>query len=720
MSHSSSKETSGASGNSKPNRLVRETSPYLLQHAYNPVEWFPWGKEAFEKAKLENKPIFLSIGYSSCHWCHVMAHESFEDPETAKLLNDNFVSIKVDREELPDVDEIYMKAIVSMTGSGGWPLSVFLTPTLEPFYGGTYFPPTPRYGMPSFPNLLRNISQAWKSDRKGILQSASQTRAALKAMYETKAPSDSKLDESVLQDCFDYLASSYDELYGGFGSAPKFPTPSNLFFLMRYSKRVEKKDPASANLAVGMVRKTIDGMLAGGICDQIGGGFHRYSTDRQWITPHFEKMLYDNALLVQALCEIYLITKNEDYARAARSTLTWALREMRSMEGGFYAALDADSPEGEGAYYVWTIDDLKKALSSDSEISAKWQVVSSYYSITNEGNFEDGKTILTTKKIENVAKEFGLTSEEVSRIIARGKNLMLEYRGNRMKPTTDVKQLTSWNGLMISALSRAFGVFENAEYLDAAVSAANFELSYLKANHDKQEKEKEDLTPSLRRSYNSGEWKGDAVLEDYSFLANGLIDLYEASFNPDHLLDAIKLAEEMIARFYDKTSGGFFMTSAGKKNLIARPKDAFDGAIPSGNSVASLICLRLGEITGREDLKNYARSTFLAFWSSVTAQPYSFTEMLSAFSFYSSSPKEIVISGGGDPETAEKLIRVVRSEYLPNSVLLQADGLLQNISPLVEGRTGSPNEKTKAYVCSNFSCKLPSSTPEELLKSLRE
>jgi hypothetical protein len=688
----------------KPNRLANEKSPYLLQHAYNPVDWYPWGEEAFRKARTENKPIFLSIGYSSCHWCHVMAHESFEDPEVAKFLNEKFVSIKVDREERPDVDEIYMKAVISMTGSGGWPLTVFLTPSLEPFYGGTYFPPTPRQEMPSFINTARGISDSWKTERKQVAESASQMTNALREMYDVKKDPASSLSESVLDECYANLATSFDEQYGGFGDSPKFPTPSNLFFLSRYSKYKPSK------MALSILTKTIDSMMLGGIYDQVGGGFHRYSTDRYWLVPHFEKMLYDNALLIQVYTEAHLITKREEYARIVEETISWALREMHSSEGGFFSAEDADSPEGEGSYYVWDPKDLNEAIGAAGDINA--EIVSKYFSITNGGNFEGKKTILTAKARETIAREFDMKEEDLGKMIEDYKRMMLEFRSRRPKPSTDDKILTSWNGLMVSALSRASSATGDADYLKAAVSAAEFVIKHMTTSEYGKMK--------LFRSYRQGETKGDGVLEDYSFFINGLIDLYETSFEPSYLGSAISLCESMLEKFHDSVGGGFFLTDSNSRYLIVRAKDAYDGATPSGNSMAALVCSRLAQFTAREDFRDAARDTFEAFWKVMWEQASSLAAMAYALQFFLGKPKEIVISGKPESNDTKELLNVIRSDFIPNSVVLFADKRLEGLTTLVQDRIPSNDEKARVFVCSNYTCKLPCVTPQELAASLRE
>lgn len=697
-----------SNSNRKPNHLLGEKSPYLLEHAYNPVDWYPWGEEPFKKAKTENKPIFLSIGYSSCHWCHVFRRESLEDPEIAELLNENFVSIKVDREERPDIDEVYMKSLIAMTGSGGWPLNVFLTPSLEPFYGGTYFPPLTRYGMPSFSNVLRSISKAWKSDRKRIAESASQMKSSLQDLYDFKKSSETRIDRSPISDCYEGLASSFDEEYGGFGSAPKFPSPSNLFFLLRYF--CDKKD---ANLSLAMATKTLDSMMRGGIYDQVGGGFHRYSTDRYWLVPHFEKMLYDNALLVAAYSEAYLVTRNEEYARIVRETIDWALREMKSETGGFYSAVDADSPEGEGIFYTWTLEEVYNALASAGFDSDEIKAVSKYFSVTNEGNFEEGRSILTAKSSHIAAKDLGLTSQVLEDLVKKAKKAMLEVRQNRSRPLVDDKVLSGWNGLMLSALSKAYDALGDERFLSAAEGCANFVLGKLSMPGEKGD-------VRLLRRFRQGESKGGAVLEDYAFLVNGLLDLYEADFDPKYLENAVAIAKRMLEDYYDEKDGGFFQTAGDSSDLIVRPKDAFDGALPSGNSLAVLVCLRLAEITADQQYRKKTSETLSAFWDAIMRQPTSFTEMIVCLQYLLGRPKEIVISGQKGDELTESLMKVIRSHFLPNSVIVLADDRTAKISPLVQDRVPTPNGVSKVFVCSNFSCKLPSKTEIELEKALTD
>jgi uncharacterized protein len=684
----------------RPNRLINEKSPYLLEHAYNPVDWYPWGEEAFQKARRENKPIFLSIGYSSCHWCHVLRRESFEDAEVAKFLNENFVSIKVDREERPDVDELYMKAVVSMTGSGGWPLTVFLTPSLEPFFGGTYFPSTPRYGIPSFINIARGIAGSWRTERKSIVESGKQMKESLAQMYEYQKVSTSPLTGDILDECYNSLVGSFDQTNGGFSDYPKFPMPSNLFFLMRYFKTKKSK------LALGMVTKTLDAMMSGGVYDQIGGGFHRYSTDRYWLVPHFEKMLYDNALLATAYTEAFLLTKNEEYARIANETLQWAIREMRSTDGAFYASQDADSKEGEGTFYVWSPRDVQEALRSEKSIV---EPILNYFSITNEGNTDGGKTILTTKPAEIVATEFGIKVEEFNKILKNSKKEMLEYRNRRSKPPTDDKIITSWNGLILTALCKAYMAFGNETYLHEATAAAE---SILRRAHSTN-------SLKLSRSFRDGEERGEGVLEDYSFFANGLIDLYEACFDPKYLRSAISLCESMLSDFGDP-KGALYLTRKDAKNLIVRVKEGYDGAIPSGNSIAALALVRLAELCAREDFRNSAQDILDTFREPISAQPSSFTQMLSALHFIVSGPKEIVISGDLASKDTKELIGVLHSRFLPNSVFLLSSKDIEDVTPLVRERIASSGDRSKVFVCSNFTCKLPTSSKEQLIEMLED
>ena len=697
-------------GTLNPNRLIMQKSPYLLEHAYNPVDWYPWGDEAFQKAKKENKPIFLSIGYSTCHWCHVFRKESLEDPDIAGFLNSNFVPIKVDREERPDVDEIYMKAVTSMTGSGGWPLNVFLTPSLEPFYGGTYFPQVASHGLPSFRTVLKGISDAWNSEREKILESGLQMKEALNDLYTTRGL-EKNIDDSIFDLCFNELSSIFDQKYGGFGGAPKFPSPSNLFFLLRYHKRTGTKAPLL------MVTKTLDHMGSGGIYDHVGGGFHRYSTDREWLIPHFEKMLYDNALLSLVYTETYLTTKDEFYKGISEETLDWVLIETRSKEGGFLSAQDADSPEGEGSYYLWNRCDVLSALSQNSKqddeaVEKTSQIVCKYFGITEEGNFEE-KSILTASKenLESISKQYSVNSSELQSIIREAKIAMREFRAKRDKPSTDDKVLVSWNGLMISAMSKAYQAFGREDYLSAAKASANFILTKL------CESRNEKFSKLIHR-YRDGDAKVEGLLEDYAYFVNGLIDLYESDFELLFLKAGIELAETMIEQFFDETNGGFFFTGANTSDLIARPKEGFDGALPSANSIAVLALFRLGEITGRQEFTNKAESTVRFFSQKIESQPSAFAFMLSAVSFGLGRPKEIVFSGQKDSKELAELLKSLRTQFLPNSVVILADEKATLLTPLVEGRIARPGDRPKVFVCSGNVCKLPVTTKQDLLAAV--
>jgi uncharacterized protein YyaL (SSP411 family) len=695
-----------------PNKLINEKSPYLLEHAYNPVNWDPWGEEAFEKAKKENKPIFLSIGYSSCHWCHVFRRESLEDPEIASILNSNFVSIKVDREERPDIDEVYMKAVMSMTGSGGWPLNVFLTPSLEPFFGGTYFPPVPKHGLPSFRSLLKGISDSWNNERNNILQSASQMARSLRELYSSAQSEKTNLDESILDLCFNELAASFDQEYGGFGNAPKFPSPSNLYFLLRYYKKTGAKAPLL------MVRKTLDNMASGGIYDHIGGGFHRYSTDREWLVPHFEKMLYDNALLSVAFTEAYLVTKEESYKQVSQETLEWVLREMTDKEGGYFSAQDADSGDGEGAFYVWNRQDVIDALSQSNQwdetlLEKIVDITCAYFGISERGNFEGSKSILTRaeERVETITKRFSVSKEDLESQMKRAKYALLNFREKREKPPTDDKILASWNGLAISAMSKAYQAFGRSDFLSSAEKAANFVLSKLSENKGKEH-------PTLWHRYRDGETKVSGLLEDYAYFVNGLLDLYEAGFEVMYLKSAIELGKVMIKEFYDEMDGAFFSCSRDSSDLIARPKEGYDGALPSANSVATLALFRLAEITGMQDFANKANSTIRFFSQKIESQPSAFSFMLSALSFSLGRPKEIVFSGERNSKEFAVLLEAYRSQFVPNSVVLFAQENAKDYTPLVEGRICGPDDSPKVFVCSENVCKLPVKTEGELLAEL--
>jgi uncharacterized protein YyaL (SSP411 family) len=696
----------GSGGGRKPNRLIKEKSPYLLMHAYNLVDWFPWGEEAFAKAKKEDKPIFLSIGYSSCHWCHVQASESFEDEEIAKILNENFVPVKVDREERPDLDEIYMKAVVTLTGTGGWPMSVFLTPALKPFYAGTYFPPEDRMGLPGFRRVLETLAEAWKKDRREIENSASQISQALYEFYQRPRANKSELSRFALDACYASLAESFDEQYGGFGSSPKFPMPTYLSFLLRYYFSSTPRKRRSLDI----VLKTLRFMAYGGIFDQLGFGFHRYSTDRFWLVPHFEKMLYDNALLSKVYLDAYVVTKDEFFLLVAIKTLSWMLEEMRDTQtGGFYSGQDADSPEGEGAYYVWTIGEINETLGNQSK---KARIFASYYGVTDSGNFADAKNILhVTRSLMDLEKGFGVDEEEAKRILEESRLELLKVRQRRLKPLVDDKVLTSWNALAISALSHAYKVTQDQKYLEAARKASRFILGHLVKNEHE-----------LLHRYRDGESAIDGNLEDYAFLVNALIDLFESDFDPNWLEEALAFNQKMIEIFQDKDLGGFYLTKSDARDLIVRPKDATDGVIPSGNSVAALNLLKLSEFTSRIDLRDLAEKTIASFWANIETHPTEFTTLLQALDYLSGKNKEIVLLWNNKSKReGNEMLREIYQRYIPNKILVSAQledqtttAHLRKVIPLLLEGKSLVGERATAYICEKFACNSPVNNIEDL------
>ncbi|HUI63304.1 MAG TPA: thioredoxin domain-containing protein, partial [Bacteroidota bacterium] len=606
----------------KPNRLIREKSPYLLQHAYNPVDWYPWGEEAFDRARAEDKPIFLSIGYSTCHWCHVMERESFENDSTASILNAYFICIKVDREERPDVDRVYMTALQAMGQNGGWPMSMFLKPDRKPFYGGTYFPPDSRYGRTGFPDVLKKIHEIWIGERSKVDISAQDITAFLEDV--ASARSDGRpADAGVIDSCFDQLRATYDREAGGFGSGPKFPRPVVLDFLLRYHNRTGKTD------ALEMVTHTLKQMALGGMYDQIGGGFHRYSVDASWRVPHFEKMLYDQAQLVQAYLGAFQTTGDQFFAAVARETLDYVLRDMTGPEGGFYSAEDADSPRpeadgesGEGAFYIWSKKEIEFALGRDGPLFCFT------YGVEDTGNapFDPqhefiGRNILyRAHPPEVAAKRFGLSEQEFARKITSAREKLLILRSLRERPLRDDKILTSWNGLMIGSFARASRVLDEPHYLESARRAARFVLSRLR---DKSSGE-------LLRRYRDGEARFEAHLVDYAFLVSGLIDLYEASGEPSWLEDAVSLTETLVKRFRDPVRHGFFDTAGEDSTVLVRMKEQYDGAEPTGNSVSAMNLARLSRMIERSEWNTLAQESVSHFGESLRRQPSALPLMVSA------------------------------------------------------------------------------------------
>ncbi|MBV8878657.1 MAG: thioredoxin domain-containing protein [Planctomycetaceae bacterium] len=656
------------------NRLAKEKSPYLLQHAHNPVDWYPWGPEAFAKSRKEDKPIFLSIGYSTCHWCHVMEHESFEDEDVAKFLNEHFVPIKVDREERPDVDQIYMAAVQAMNSQGGWPLSAWLTPDLKPFMGGTYFPKEDRFGRPGFITILKRIDELWKDKRKELNESADQVGDYLKKMSDVEAPGEVKL-EAVFEKAYFQMERSYEPQHGGFSQQPKFPHSTTISYLLRHYVRTGEKK------ALEMAEKSLTEMSRGGIYDQLGGGFARYSTDGEWLVPHFEKMLYDNALLASCYLEAWQLTKKDLYARIVRETLDYVLRDMTSKEGGFYSAEDADSEKIEGKFYVWNPQQVVDVLGKDADRFMK------AFDVTPRGNWEPHEESLPKKQSVLHVVEDGDFSDL--------KKKMFEARSKRVRPHLDDKVLTGWNALMISAMAQAGAVLEEPRYREAAVKAANFLL----AAHRKDGK--------LLRTSRLGEAKLDGYLEDYSYLAAALLDLYEATFDATYFVEAKALVAKAIDLFWDDGAGGFFVTAKSHESLIARMREEYEGPHPSGNSVMTLTLLKLFDYTGDASYRDRADKVVRSFKSHLERYPMGHGWMMVALDYLRGPSKEIVISGP-DPEP---LLKVVRSRYLPNKVLALADGKAP--IPVLEGR-GPLQGKAAAYVCENMTCKRPVTTPAEL------
>ncbi len=668
----------------KPNRLATEKSPYLLKHAFNPVDWYTWGKEALAKSKNDNKPILLSIGYSTCHWCTVMERESFEDEKTAAFMNKHFISIKVDREERPEVDAYYMGAVQAMTGGGGWPLTVFLTPDLKPFYGGTYFPPEPRFGMPSFMQVLEFVVNLWKDRREEVTANSEQVT---KAIGIEAREGKTELKRDTLDEGYASLVSNFDSQYGGFGGAPKFPLPNSLAFLLRYHFRTGKE------LALTSVLKTLDEMMAGGIRDHVGGGFHRYSTDRTWLVPHFEKMLYDNALLARVYAEAYQLTLKAEYAEVVRETLGWMMGELRDKEGGFYSAQDADTAEGEGVFYTWTPEELEKVLGSKGG-----QAFAELYGVTRTGNFE-GRSIL------RLDPSAGPGSEQDDFVHGSKRKLYLARR-KRPLPATDSKVMTSWNGLAVSALANASAVFGDKSYAATATQAADFVLR--KISEDGR----------LLRRYAGGEAAFAGTLEDYAFFVQGLLDLFEATSEPRWLGEAVRLTRTMMAEYEDKGVGGYFLSLDAEP---ARLKESYDGPTPSGNSVAALDLIRLFELTGDEGFRKSAERTLTYFGKDVERQPSAHAFMLAAADLLVNGAREVVITASTAKGAAELRSEAFRP-FLPDKVVLIATSdtfeELSGLSTLLEGR--KPAAKARAYVCRGFTCNLPVESAEALRAQLSE
>lgn len=674
----------------KPNRLMKEKSPYLLQHAYNPVDWYPWGEAAFAKARQENKPVFLSIGYSTCHWCHVMERESFEDEEVAALLNAHFVPVKVDREERPDVDGIYMSVCQAMTGRGGWPLTVVMTPEQQPFFAGTYFPKQRRWGQPGLMEVLSELQQQWQAQRGAIVEYAAEISRTL---TEQAAPSDVKLAETLLDKAYWQLRDSFDVTYGGFSRAPKFPMPHTLMFLLRFWLRSGKEE------ALLMVEQTLTAMRQGGMYDHIGYGFARYSTDPAWLVPHFEKMLYDNALLCYAYLEGYQCTGKRDFARVAEEILTYVLTDMRDAAGSFYSAEDADSEGVEGKFYVFGRQEVIAALGA-----VEGEIFADFYQMTPEGNFEDGKNILhfSQRDVETYAIAIGWELDKLEAVLSTGRRKLHELRGQRVRPHLDDKVLTGWNALMIAAFAKAARVLDSQEYIGVAQTA----LGALEARLVRSD-------GRLLARYRDGEAAYPAYLDDYAYLLWALLELYETTHKAEYLEKAQHWAGEMERLFWDEQGGAFFFSGKDGERLIARPKEVYDGALPSGNSVAGLMLQRLGALSGDASFEALGVQTLTALAGLVAEQPSAFAYYLMALDWHLTPKRRIVLAGDfGWPET-QAMLRVVGRAFLPDALVRLASAAERT------GEYPAKDGKATAYVCEAFACLPPVQTAADLAKQIQ-
>jgi len=669
-----------------PNHLINEKSPYLLQHAHNPVDWYPWGETALKKAKEEEKPIFLSIGYATCHWCHVMAHESFEAPEVAAFLNRHFVPIKVDREERPDLDAVYMAACQALTGHGGWPLSVFLTPEGKPFYAGTYFPKEGRFGMTGFLDLLAKIAELWENQRGKIFEAGEQITSLLEKMSENTTGVDT-LSEETLRQAYDQLRQTYDASHGGFGAAPKFPTPHHLTFLLRWYERAKSPE------ALTMAEETLMAMRRGGIFDHVGFGFHRYSVDTQWHVPHFEKMLYDQAMLMMAYAEAFQVTRNPRYAATVREIFDYLQRVMTHPEGGFYSAEDADSEGKEGLFYLWTPRQVKEILGRETG-----ELICRYFDITEEGNFEGGRSIpRILVPFRQFCQQEGLKVKEWEKILGDSRRRLLAVREKRVHPLKDDKILTSWNGLMIAALALAAKALGETALLDAAKNAETFIRKTLWTGE------------SLYHRYRDGDVAIEGFLEDNAFLAWGLLELYEASLETEYLERAVMLHQKMMSEFWDGERGGFFFTRARASSVLARRKDLYDGAIPSANSVALSNLVRLGHITGGPEYHRAAQAMIDYFATKVSSFPMGYTHFLNGLSHALGPSRELVIVGKRDNPTLSDAIGKIHAAFTPRDVLVFYDPDDEAAARLCPYLSSYPHPKGDfdIYVCENGTCRSP-------------
>ncbi|MFA6239794.1 MAG: thioredoxin domain-containing protein [Candidatus Hydrogenedentales bacterium] len=704
------KTVAAASQATKPqrtNRLEHETSPYLLQHAHNPVDWYPWGEEALKRARDEDKPIFLSIGYSACHWCHVMERESFEDEQIAEYLNAHFVSIKVDREERPDLDEIYMTAVQIMTGSGGWPMTVFLTPDLKPFYGGTYFPPRDAFGRPGFMSLLTSIAQSWDARRPEIARSADQLTQYVRQSVSMRTGAATDVTSALIEQATKDLAETYDPRDGGFGGAPKFPSSPAIALLLR--QYVHTKEPRVLDMATFTLKK----MCEGGMYDHLGGGFHRYSVDAQWLVPHFEKMLYDNAQLVQVYLEAYQLTDDPLFARVVRETLDYELREMQDPRGAFHSTEDADSEGQEGKFYIWTMAELMSILGEDDG-----KAFCSYYGVRSNGNFDshehyhEGTNILhVTRSREDVAAALSMSIDDLNACLARSAAKLLAVRSKRVRPGLDDKVLTSWNGLMISALAQGYQVLGEVRYREAAERAADFVLTQMLKDG------------VLLRTYRNGESRVPGYLDDYAFMAVALTDLYEATFDLRWLEAADAFAKTLLDQFWDPNGGGFFFTTADHRDVLLRTKPTYDGAEPSGNSMAAFALLRLAKLTDNKTYAGKGEEILRSNHVNMESASRGYLKLLCVADFYLSPAKEIAIVGESGSEPVQSFLRTLHGEYIPNKVIALLDPASTDAArvearvPLLAAKALVGGEPA-VYVCKDYACQQPVTTGEGLLKAL--
>lgn len=679
------------------NRLIHETSPYLRQHAHNPVDWYPWSQEALAKARAEDKPILLSVGYSACHWCHVMERESFEDEATAQVMNDYFINIKVDREERPDIDAIYMQAVQALTQHGGWPMTVFLTPEGEPFYGGTYFPPEPRYGMPGFQQVLEAMHDVWINRRDDAVTSARELASQLSDAAEIP-PSNISLTSQLLDRAAAAIKQRFDSRNGGWGGAPKFPAPQTIDFLLRTHQR------HSDQTARQQVETTLLKMAHGGMYDQLGGGFHRYSVDERWLVPHFEKMLYDNAQLARVYLHAYQLTGNAEYRRIVEETLDYVKREMTAPEGGYYAAQDADSEGVEGKFFVWSLAEVRQALGQDAALFAQ------IYDVTAQGNWEHTNILHLPRPLEDIARVTGKPVERLREIVERGKRVLFAIREQRIHPGRDDKVLANWNGLMLGAMAEAGRVLGRGDYLDSARRNAEFVLTTMRRDD------------RLLHTYKDGQAKIQGFLSDYALYADGLIALYRATFETRWLVAAQSFAEHLLDHFWDDSDGGFFQTSDEHETLITRPKDLFDEAVPSGNAVAAQVLLQLAALVGEPEYDRRARATIELVTGGIQRYPSAFATMLNALDFALATPREVAIIGEPAQPTTQQFLDVLDQRFMPNVIVAAAqpdDAAAIELLPLLRDRPQQGGKPT-AYVCRSFVCNLPTTDVTTMQQQLDE